>query len=170
MSSVADHTAPTERLSAALASLPASAELREAALAEILIEQMKVIDAQRHVIELMDTTDRQLTTTVQALRDEINTFTKLIGQASQAFLGELAVRAADQARKTVADTVTEELIRLRRTIETRDAHGPGLAAAPRSVPMNRAIAIGVGTLAVIGATSLALLAAMQLAPLIFHPH
>jgi formate dehydrogenase maturation protein FdhE len=123
----------SERLGQVIASMPASNEL--AVLAEILIEQMKVVDAQHHVVMLMESTDQKLTTTVQALRDENAQLTKLIAQARQAFVGELAAKAADQARRAAATQVAEELARLRLALESRDraitSRGP--ASALRSV-------------------------------------
>lgn len=115
----------SERLGQVIASMPASIEL--AVLAEILIEQMKVVDAQHHVVMLMESTDQKLTTTVQALRDENAQLTKLIAQARQAFVGEVAAKAADQARRAAAAEVAEELARLRLALESRDR-----AIAPRA--------------------------------------
>lgn len=108
----------SERLGQVIASMPASNEL--AVLAEILIEQMKVVDAEHHVVMLMESTDQKLTTTVQALRDENAQLTKLIAQARQAFVGEVAAMAADQARRAAAAQVAEELARLRLAVESRD--------------------------------------------------
>lgn len=108
----------SERLGHVIASMPASNEL--AVLAEILIEQMKVVDAQHHVVVLMESTDQKLTATVQALREENTQLTKLIAQARQAFVGEIAAKAADQARRAAASEVADELARLRLALESRD--------------------------------------------------
>lgn len=108
----------SERLGQVIASMPASNEL--AVLAEILIEQMKVVDAQHHVVVLMESTDQKLTATVQALREENVQLTKLIAQARHAFVGEIAAKAADQARRAAASQVEEELARLRLALESRD--------------------------------------------------
>jgi formate dehydrogenase maturation protein FdhE len=108
----------SERLAQVLASMPASNEL--AVLAEILIEQMKVVDAQHHVVMLMESTDQRLTATVQALREENAQLTKLVAQARQAFVGEVAAKAADQARRGAAAQVAEELARLRLALESGD--------------------------------------------------
>lgn len=108
----------SERLGQVIASMPASNEL--AVLAEILIEQMKVVDAQHHVVVLMESTDQKLTATVQALREENAQLTKLIAQARHAFVGEIAAKAADQARRAAASQVEEELARLRLALESRD--------------------------------------------------
>ncbi|WP_155741444.1 hypothetical protein [Burkholderia territorii] len=120
----ADVNAASERLSAVLTAMPSSTELCEAALVEILVEQLKVIQSQRDVGVLLESTDRQLTATVQVLRDENATLGKLIGQAREAFLGELAVRAADQARRSASEAVVEALERLRLAIEARERHAP----------------------------------------------
>lgn len=106
------------RLGQMLATMPASNEL--AVLTEILIEQMKVVDAQHHVVSLMESTDQKLTATVQALREENAQLTKLVTQARQAFVGEVAAKAADQARRAAAAQVVDELLRLRVAIESRD--------------------------------------------------
>ncbi|MCA3786709.1 MAG: hypothetical protein IOC33_00365 [Burkholderia sp.] len=108
----------SERLGQVLATMPASNEL--AVLTEILIEQMKVVDAQHHVVALMESTDQTLTSTVQALREENAQLTKLITQARQAFVGEVAAKAADQARRAATAEVAEELARLRVAVEARD--------------------------------------------------
>ncbi|HHV7521269.1 TPA: hypothetical protein ACUNF5_002753 [Burkholderia orbicola] len=108
----------SERLGQVIATMPASNEL--AVLSEILIEQMKVVDAQHHVVALMESTDQTLTATVQALREENAQLTKLVTQARQAFVGEVAAKAADQARRAAAAEVTDELFRLRVAVESRD--------------------------------------------------
>lgn len=137
---------PSDRLSAALASLPASGELREAALAEILAEQLRVVQSQRDVSALMDTTDQRLTATVQALRDENSKLAKLIGQASQAFMGELAARAADQARRAASEAIVDELARLRLAIEARERHTPVLRK-----PWHYAVGASLCVVCVLGA-------------------
>lgn len=111
-------TKASERLGQVIASMPSSNEL--AVLAEILIEQMKVVDAQHHVVVLMESTDQKLTATVQALREENAQLTKLIAQARHAFVGEIAAKAADQARRAAASQVAEELARLRLALESRE--------------------------------------------------
>lgn len=108
----------SERLGQVIATMPASNEL--AVLAEILIEQMKVVDAQHHVVVLMESTDQKLTATVRALREENTQLTKLISQARQAFVGEIAAKAADQARRAAATEVAQELACLRLALESRD--------------------------------------------------
>ncbi len=108
----------SDRLGQVIATMPASNEL--AVLAEILIEQMKVVDAQHHVIALMESTDQQLTATVQALREENAQLTRLVTQARQSFVGEIAAKAADQARRAAAAEVVDELARLRFAVESRD--------------------------------------------------
>ncbi|MCG5076305.1 hypothetical protein [Paraburkholderia tagetis] len=108
----------SERLGQLIATMPASNEL--AVLAEILIEQMKVVDAQHHVVALMESTDQKLTTTVQALREENAQLTKLLTQSRQAFIGEIAAKAADQARRAATADVADELARLRVAVESRD--------------------------------------------------
>lgn len=108
----------SERLGQVLATMPASNEL--AVLAEILIEQMKVVDAQHHVVTLMESTDQKLTATVQALREENAQLTKLVTQARQAFVGEVAAKAADQARRAAAAEVVDELAKLRVAVESND--------------------------------------------------
>lgn len=107
----------SERLGQVIASMPASTEL--AVLAEVLIEQMKVVDAMHHVVMLTESTDQKLTATVQALREENAQLTKLISQARHAFVGEVAAKAADQARRAAAAEVAEELARLRVAFESR---------------------------------------------------
>jgi formate dehydrogenase maturation protein FdhE len=108
----------SERLAQVIATMPASNEL--AVLAEILIEQMKVVDAQHHVVALMESTDQQLTATVQALREENAQLTKWVTQSRQAFIGEIAAKAADQARRAATAEVVEELARLRVAVESQD--------------------------------------------------
>ncbi len=108
----------SERLAHVLATMPASDEL--AVLAEILIEQMKVVDAQHHVVTLMESTDQKLTATVQVLREENAQLTKWITQSRQAFIGEIAAKAADQARRAATAEVVEELARLRIAVESRN--------------------------------------------------
>jgi formate dehydrogenase maturation protein FdhE len=133
----------SERLGQVIASMPASNEL--AVLAEILIEQMKVVDAQHHVVMLMESTDQKLTATVQALRDENAQLTKLIAQARHAFVGEVAAKAADHARRAAAAEVAEELARLRLALESRDraitSHAP--ATAVRSVLCSIGAQVGI---------------------------
>jgi hypothetical protein len=123
----------SERLGKVIATMPASNEL--AVLAEILIEQMKVVDAQYHVVTLMESTDQKLTATVNALREENGQLTKLLTQARQVFVGEVAAKAADQARRAAAAEVANELARLRVALEARDhaVAGRHLAAATRPV-------------------------------------
>jgi len=106
----------SERLGQVIATMPASNEL--AVLAEILIEQMKVVDAQHHVVALMESTDQKLTATVQALREENTQLTKLLTQSRQAFIGEVAAKAADQARRAATADVVDELARLRAAVES----------------------------------------------------
>ncbi|WP_321964992.1 hypothetical protein [Paraburkholderia sp. J7] len=118
----------SERLGHVIATMPASNEL--AVLAEILIEQMKVVDAQHHVVALMESTDQKLTATVQALREENTQLTKLLTQSRQAFIGEVAAKAADQARRAATADVVDELARLRAAVESRG----------RVVPTNPAVA------------------------------
>ncbi|WP_028215758.1 hypothetical protein [Paraburkholderia mimosarum] len=108
----------SERLGKVIATIPASDEL--AVLAEILIEQMKVVDAQHHVVALMESTDQKLTSTVQSLREENAQLTKLLTQSRQAFIGEVAAKAADQARRAATADVVDELARLRAAVESRD--------------------------------------------------
>ncbi|MBN3786093.1 hypothetical protein [Burkholderia sp. Ac-20353] len=137
----------SERLGQVIATMPASNEL--AVLAEILIEQMKVVDAQHHVVALMESTDQKLTATVQALREENAQLTKLVTQARQAFVGEIAAKAADQARRAAAAEVTDELARLRVAIESRDrvvAAHPA-AAATQSALGSLAVRMGIAFLA-----------------------
>ncbi|CAB3772103.1 hypothetical protein [Paraburkholderia humisilvae] len=117
----------SERLGKIIATMPASNEL--AVLAEILIEQMKVADAQHHVVALMGSTDQKLTATVQALREENVQLTKLLMQARQSFIGEIAVKAADQARRAAAAEVANELAQLRIALESRDCALDGRSAA-----------------------------------------
>ncbi|WP_232440461.1 hypothetical protein [Burkholderia ubonensis] len=102
-------------------------------LAEILIEQMKVVDAQHHVVELMESTDQKLTATVQALREENAQLTKLVTQARQSFVGEIAAKAADQARRAATAEVADGLARLRVAVESGDrARAANPAAAARA--------------------------------------
>ncbi|MFD1559544.1 hypothetical protein ACFSHT_28550 [Paraburkholderia silviterrae] len=108
----------SERLGQLIATMPASNEL--AVLAEILIEQMKVVDAQHHVVALIESTDQKLTATVQALREENAQLAKLLTQSRQAFIGEIAAKAADQARRAATADVADELARLRVAVESRD--------------------------------------------------
>ncbi|HDR9511100.1 hypothetical protein C5615_32770 [Burkholderia cepacia] len=108
----------SERLGQVIATMPASNEL--AVLAEILIEQMKVVDAQHHVVALMESTDQKLTATVQALRSENMQLTSLVTEARRAFVGEVAAKAADQARRAATAEVADALYRLRVAIEGRD--------------------------------------------------
>ncbi|PMS15600.1 hypothetical protein C0Z18_26650 [Trinickia dabaoshanensis] len=133
----------SERLGQVIATMPASNEL--AVLAEILIEQMKVVDAQHHVVMLMESTDQKLTTTVQALRDENAQLTRLVVQARQAFVGEVAAKAADQARRAAASEVAEELARLRLAVESRDRAitTRSSAAAMRSTLSSLGAQIGI---------------------------
>ncbi|WP_175804231.1 hypothetical protein [Burkholderia cenocepacia] len=120
----------SERLGQVLATMPASNEL--AVLAEILIEQMKVVDAQHHVVTLMESTDQKLTATVQALREENAQLTKLVTQARQAFVGEVAAKAADQARRAAAAEVVDALAQLRVAVESHDRTARHIASG-RSV-------------------------------------
>lgn len=138
----------SERLGKVIATMPASNEL--VVLTEVLIEQMKVVDAQHHVVMLMESTDQKLTATVQALREENAQVTRLIAQARQAFVGELAAKAADQARRAAATEVADELARLRVAIESRDrplaSHSPATAlyAALGSLRARMALAFCAG--------------------------
>ncbi|KKB61018.1 hypothetical protein WM40_25675 [Robbsia andropogonis] len=144
------------RLGKVIATMPASNEL--AVLAEILIEQMKVVDAQHHVAMLMDVTDQRLTATVQALREETTQWSKLVGQARQSFVGELAAKAADQARQAATAEVADELARLRLALERRDPikiRWPGTAPlSPRFASIPTAIAFCAGAVALWGALHL----------------
>ncbi|WP_323123159.1 hypothetical protein [Burkholderia alba] len=113
-----------ERLTALLAAQPSSSELREEVLIEILIDQMKVIEAMNQVTQLQVETDTRLTATVQALRDASAQFGKLIEMSRAAFIGEVATRAADQARRAAVEAVSDELAKLRHAVEvrTRERH------------------------------------------------
>jgi formate dehydrogenase maturation protein FdhE len=135
----------SERLGQVLATMPASNEL--AVLAEILIEQMKVVDAQHHVVALMESTDQKLTATVQALREENAQLTKLVTQARQSFVGEVAAKAADQARRAASAEVADELARLRLAVEARDRAVAGQAA--KATPQS-----ALGSLAVLAVIAL----------------
>jgi hypothetical protein len=90
---------------------------------------MKVVDAQHHVVALTESTDQKLTATVQALREENVQLTKLLMQARQAFVGEIAAKAADQARRAAAAEVAYELAQLRVALESRDRAAAGLSPA-----------------------------------------
>ena len=149
----------SERLGQVLASMPASNEL--AVLAEILIEQMKVVDAQHHVVMLMESTDQKLTATAQALRDENAQLTKLVAQARLAFVGEVAAKAADQARRGAAAQVAEELARLRLALEPGDraiaARSPVAAAlGPLAALAGIAFCAGAAFIWIVGHLSHAL--------------
>ncbi|MEB2558796.1 hypothetical protein [Burkholderia cenocepacia] len=132
----------SERLGQVIATMPASNEL--AVLAEILIEQMKVVDAQHHVVALMESTDQKLTATVQALRAENTQLTILISEARQAFVGEVAAKAADQARRAATAEVADSLYRLRIAVEGRDRE----SAVPPVPPVRRTIGVFVAQIAV----------------------
>ncbi|MEX3555365.1 MAG: hypothetical protein VB131_01620 [Burkholderia gladioli] len=125
-----------------IATMPASNEL--AVLAEILIEQMKVVDAQHHVVALMESTDQKLTATVQALRAENTQLTILISEARQAFVGEVAAKAADQARRAATAEVADALYRLRIAVEGRDRD----SAAPPPTTARSAIGSLIAQMAV----------------------
>jgi hypothetical protein len=66
----------------------------------------------------MESTDQKLTATVQALREENTQLTKLLTQSRQAFIGEVAAKAADQARRAATADVVDELARLRAAVES----------------------------------------------------
>jgi len=96
---------------------------------------------------LMESTDQKLTATVQALRDENAQLTKLVAQARHAFVGEVAAKAADQARRGAAAQVAEELARLRLAVESGKraiATDSPVASALRSVAAQASLAFCAG--------------------------
>ncbi len=89
--------------------IPSAEELREAVLAELMGEQLEIVRqqtelarAQRDVATLMDGVDRRLTATLQALRSETAQLAEIVGRSSDAFRGEVALRAAEHARREFA--------------------------------------------------------------------
>lgn len=139
MSALAAAEKPTDQLAQRIAAIPSSNELREAALAEILIDQMKVIEAMNQVTQLQAETDTRLTATVQALREAITQFGKLVETSRAAFIGEVATRAADQARRAAVEAVSDELVKLRHAVEARASEGRS-GADPRRTDRSLAVA------------------------------
>ncbi|KGV75280.1 hypothetical protein [Burkholderia pseudomallei] len=83
--------------------LRSTEELREAVLAGILQDQLEVVRLQQDVVALISDTDKRFATTVQALREENAKLAGLVGRSEEAFKGELALRAAEHARREFAE-------------------------------------------------------------------
>nr|WP_311530323.1 hypothetical protein [uncultured Ralstonia sp.] len=87
-------------------SIRSTEDLRQAVLSEVLHDQMEVVRLQQDVATLIADTDKRFVGTVQAMREEhaklagvLERLSGLVGRSEDAFKGELALRAAEHARK-----------------------------------------------------------------------
>lgn len=125
---------PSSRLLERVGAVHATEELREAVLAELMGEQLAIVQevaglahAQRDVVALMDAVDRRLTGTLQQMRAENALLADLVGKSELAFKGELALKAAEHARREFSQAMGGAL----------DALSPHLARLEKSQGRSR---------------------------------
>lgn len=87
-------------------SIRSTEELRHAVLAEVLHDQVEVVRMQQDAATLLADIDKRFVATVQTMREEhaklagsLDRLSGLVGRSEDAFKGELALRAAEHARR-----------------------------------------------------------------------
>lgn len=111
-----DGTLSLEGVQQTLLALSSSPELREAAVAEMVVDLAKVVDGLNLVEKLMRATDEQLTGRLEEIRQAAEQFVAAAVRHETAFKGELAVKAAQLARREATEALSAELIKLQQLI------------------------------------------------------
>ncbi|WP_186261392.1 hypothetical protein [Burkholderia gladioli] len=132
-----------------MSAMPSNDELRDAGIAEVMADQIKVIDAMHEVIKLQNESDLRLTATVQAFRDVNAQYLELLGAMRAAFVGEVAAKAADQARRVALEAVADELVKLRLAVEQRrEVRWSGQGLSWRLVALSCAASVSLAAVVV----------------------
>jgi len=104
----------------ALLSLSSSPELREAVVAELVTDLAKAAEAVHDIERLLRVTDEQLTGRLEEMRQASEEFLAVAVRHEAAFKGELAVRAAQLARREALDALSSELVKLQQLISLQN--------------------------------------------------
>lgn len=124
-----------------LLALSASPELREAAVADLVIDLAKVVDSLNHVEKLIRATDEQLTGRLEEIRQAAEQFVAEAVRHEASFKGELAVKAAQLARREATEAVAAELIKLQQMIALQNRPRTSWRTIGMTVALTAAVTI-----------------------------
>ncbi|MFL9876635.1 hypothetical protein [Paraburkholderia megapolitana] len=112
----AEGTLSIEGVRQTLLALSSSPELREAAVAELVVDLARTADAIQNVAKLITASDERMTATLLEVREAGERLADLAGRHEAAFKGDLAVRAAQLARREAVEALSAELIKLQQLV------------------------------------------------------
>lgn len=121
--------------------LSSSEELREALVTDLVRDLAKAVDAQRNVAQLIRSTDENLTARLDELRQAAEQFVAVAVRHEGAFKGELAVKAAQLARREATEALSAELIKLQQLIVQQNRPRTSWRTIGMTVALTAAITI-----------------------------